>query len=52
MSGSRNGLPSKLVKARQQLEKAQARVADLEAQLFEAQPNSPLLLMRFRNASV
>lgn len=36
---SRQDLTSKLTKARQQLQKAQSRVAELETQLFEEQPN-------------
>src|SRR5664279_3918545 len=44
MSENRQDLPSKLAKARQQLQKVQARVATLEAQLFEDQPNPTLLL--------
>src|SRR5664279_2395286 len=44
MSENRQDLPSKLAKARQQLQKVQARVATLEAQLFEDQPNPAALL--------
>jgi PAS domain S-box-containing protein len=43
---NRHNLPSKLEKARQQLQKAQSRVAELETQLFEEQPNLAKLATR------
>lgn len=45
MSGDGQDLSLKLAQAREQLEKARTRVAELEAQLVTGQPDSAALLM-------